>query len=66
MNELSDNFSQIVVCKLHKEYTYSACPLRSVNKGLSSEAINYVAMKVDKLTHTYISVNQMDARSFSE
>ncbi len=65
MNDLSSNFQQVVLCKLHKEYTYSVC-LQQSSKGAKGftqgEAINYVAMKVDKLTHAYISVKQQDTR----
>ena len=30
MNDLKSNFEKIVICKLHSEYYYAACPLKIV------------------------------------
>ncbi len=63
--DFQENFDEVVICKLHKGFTYSACPISFQNDKSKDQIHLYgVQMKVPKSTHIFVSVNQQDKRNF--
>jgi len=68
MKDLHNNFPEVVICKLHSEYHYSACPHKLIYSGKPTDnnntTVSWTAMKVEKRSHSIISLNQPDQKRF--